>query len=98
MQPKFFKKLGYVLLHYFWGAWASGWNGAMSGMYGFIGISVGSSLDSANISPPSLHTLYWFFTVRFALDFLKYCKEHPLPESLSVPPPAKVPEITTKTS
>lgn len=81
-------------MHYFWGAFAAGWNGAMSAVHGFMAISVGSTLDPANISPPSMHTLGFFFAVRFVMDAVGYFKAHPLPEDLTVPPSPKVPEIT----
>ncbi len=83
-----------MAMHYFWGAFAAGWNGAMTAVHGYIAISVGSSLDPDNISPPSMHTLGFFFAVRFVIDAVGYFKAHPLPENLNEPPNPKVPEIT----
>lgn len=70
----FFNKLGHFSMHMFWGAFAAGWNGAMTAVHGYIAISVGSSLDPENISPPSLHTLGFFFAVRFVIDAVGYFK------------------------
>lgn len=67
----------------------------MSAVHGYIAISVGSSLDPENISPPSFHTLGFFFSVRFVIDAVGYFKAHPIPENLDSPTPSKVPELTT---
>ncbi len=91
----FFSKLGHMAMHYFWGAFAAGWNGAMTAVHGYIAMAVGNSLDPSNIAPPSLHSLGFFFSVRFVIDAVGYFKAHPLPEDLNVPADPKVPELTT---
>lgn len=94
-QKPFLTRLGHALMHYVWGAFAAGWNGAMTAVHGYIAISVGSSLDPDNITPPSMHTLFFFFAVRFVIDSVGYFKANPLPENLDLPVPPNVPEITT---
>lgn len=87
-------KVGHMAMHYFWGAFASGWNGAMTAVHGYIAMCVGSSIDPDHISAPSIHTVAFFFGVRFVIDAVGYFKAHPLPENLNLPAPPDVPEIT----
>ena len=91
-MKRFFDRLGHVLMHYAWGAYAKGWNGAMAAVYGYVALAVGSAADPDNITAPSLHTCAFLFGVRFAIDVVGYFKDHPLPETLDTPPPFNVPK------
>lgn len=74
-------KIKITVLHYVWGAYANGFNGAVTAIYGYLGLAVGSVVDPNNITPPSMHTLWVIFLVRFILDVFGYFKNHPLPET-----------------
>lgn len=74
-------KIKVTTLHYLWGAYANGFNGAVTAIYGYLGLAVGSVVDPNNITPPSMHTLWVIFGVRFVLDVFGYFKNHPLPET-----------------
>lgn len=74
-------KIKVTVLHYLWGAYANGFNGAVTAIYGYLGLAVGSVVDPNNITPPSMHTLWVIFGVRFVLDVFGYFKAHPLPET-----------------
>ncbi len=74
-------KIRTTVLHYIWGAYANGFNGAVTALYAFVGLAVGSTMDPSKIPPPSWHTLGFVFSVRFGLDVLGYFKAHPLPET-----------------
>lgn len=74
------EKVKRTVLHYFWGCFANSFNGAVTAIYGYLGLAVGSVVDPDNITAPSMHTLWVIFSVKFVMDVFGYFKAHPLPE------------------
>ena len=73
--------------HFFYGAFAKSWNGAIAGVYGFVGVATGSALDPQKIQAPNWEMILYIFGVSFAISAIGYFKDHPLPPSLGSPPP-----------
>lgn len=75
------QKFKSTALHYLWGAYANGFNGAVTAVYAVIGTALGSAVVPSKIPPPNWQLLVSVFVARFALDVLGYFKAHPLPET-----------------
>lgn len=68
--------------HYAYGLFAKSFNGAIAGVYGFLGLAGGSALDPEHVSAPSWRTALYIFGVSFVLSALGYFKDNPLPSRL----------------
>ncbi len=74
-------KITSTVLHYLWGAYANGWNGAVAAAYAFIGQAVGDNFIPSKIPPATWQTFVFVFAVHFGINILTYFKAHPLPEN-----------------
>jgi hypothetical protein len=73
------------LKHYLYGCFAKSWNGAISGVYGFIGVSTGAALNPQVIQAPNWEMAAYIFGVSFTISALGYFKDNPLPPSIAPP-------------
>lgn len=73
--------------HFFYGAFAKSWNGAINGVYGFVGVATGAAIEPQKIQAPNWEMVAYIFGVSFAISALGYFKDNPLPPHLGTPPP-----------
>lgn len=75
------------LKHYFYGLFAKSWNGAVNGVYGFVGVATGAALNPQAIQAPNWQMAAYVFGVSFAISAIGYFKDNPLPPSLGMETP-----------
>lgn len=83
------------LLHYFYGLFATSWNGSISAVDAFIGLAVGAAVS------PDVHAMDWrgclaVFGTTYVRQVFLYFKANPIPEKLSEPtePPFAPPDTS----
>ncbi len=69
--------------HYTYGLFAKSFNGGISAMDAFIGLSVGAAVTT-DITKPNWQAALAVFAVSFLRSGLTYFRDHPLPEKLPV--------------
>lgn len=76
------------LKHFAYGLFAKSWNGAINGVYGFVGIATGSALNPEKVQAPNWEMAAYIFGTAFAISAIGYFKDNPFPERLpeSQPP------------
>src|SRR6266700_617427 len=87
--PQARKTIWSFIKHYVYGLFAKSFNGGISAMDAFIGLSVGAAVTS-DITKPNWQAAAAVFVVSFARSGLMYFKDNPLP--------AKLPDVTIETT
>ncbi len=72
------------LLHYFYGLFATSWNGSISAVDAFMGLAVGAAVS------PQVHAIDWrgclaVFGTKYVQQAVAYFLKNPIPEKLSEP-------------